>query len=260
MTDRLKYKVTPGFEFLEEWIRNLPEYFPDNGESIFKSRNEVKIFNVGELQLNVKAFKIPNWFNRIVYVYFRNSKAARSFNYASKFYSLDIPTPEAVAYLECLSFGLLGRSYYISLHYNYDFTLREVLNYQVPERDEILRQWTRFTHQKLHLNNIYHLDYSPGNTLIKKDNGIYEFNIIDLNRMKFKKIDFEKGIRNFRQLDTDRQTLELLASEYAMLRGEDTGKAFQILIASDHKNKLSRQRRGSFKKILRSVFKSGRVA
>ena len=257
MTRRIKYKVAPGFEHLADWIRNLPEYFPVNGESIFKSRNEVKIFTVGEFQLNVKAFRIPNWINRFVYIYLRNSKAERSYNYARKLESLDIPTPKAVGYLECLSGGLLENSYYISLHFQHDFTLREVLNYEVPERDEILRQWTRLTYQKLHLNNIYHLDYSPGNTLIKKTENTYEFSIIDLNRMSFRKINFIKGLRNFRQLDTDNQTLQLLASEYAKLRGEDGLKAQKILIRYDKKNKLSRQRRGSLKKAIRSFFKSG---
>jgi hypothetical protein len=257
---KIKYQIAPGFEHLDEWIRNLPEYFEANGESIFKSRNEVKTFIVGDLQLNVKAFKIPNWINRIVYVYLRDSKAARSFNYARKLSSLEISTPDAVGYLECLSFGLLGKSYYISLHCQYDFTLREVLNYQVTDRDEILRQWIHFTYERLHRNNILHLDYSPGNTLIKKVKDRFEFNIIDLNRMTFREINFEKGLQNFRQLDTDRQTLQLIASEYAGLRKKDAAKALKILIDSDRKNKLSRHRRGSFKKAVRSIFRSGRVA
>lgn len=254
---RIKYQIAPGFENLEDWIRNLPEYFSENGETIFKSRNEVKVFNVGDYQLNVKAFKVPNWINRMAYVYLRGSKAERSFNYARKFHSLDVPTPKAVAYVECLSFGLLSRSYYVSLHCPYDFTLREVLRYQVSDHDEILRQWTRFTYEKLHMNNIYHLDYSPGNTLINNVNGMYEFNIIDLNRMSFREINFEKGLQNFRQLDTDRQTLQLLASEYAMLKGKDIGKAIRILIDYDKRNKMSRHRRGSFKKAIKSVLRFG---
>lgn len=260
MTQKIKYKLAPGYESLDTWIRNLPEYFPDNGESIFKSRNEVKIFNVGEYRLNVKAFKVPNWINRLAYVYLRGSKAERSYDYACKFLSLDVPTPKAVGFVECLSHGLLGRSYYVSLHCDNDFTLREVLRYQVSDHDEILRQWVKFTYQKLHLNNIYHLDYSPGNTLIKKVDGRYEFNIVDLNRMSFREIDFEKGLQNFRQLDTDRQTLQLLASEYASLRGRDAGKAMRILINYDLKNKRSRHRHASIKQTLKSIFRFGRAA
>ena len=85
-------------------------------------------------------------------------------------------------------------------------------------------------------------------------------NIIDLNRMSFRKIDFEKGLQNFRQLDTDRQTLQLLASEYALLRGKDTGKAMQMLIDYDLKNKRSRHRHASIKQTLKSIFRFGRAA
>lgn len=257
---RIRYQIAPGFELLKDWIINLPEYFPNNGQSIFKSRNEIKIFNTGKFQLNVKAFRVPNWINRFVYVYLRKSKAERSYKYARKLFSLDIPTPGAVGYAECVAWGLLRRSFYVSIHFQYDFTLREVLNYEIPDREEILRLWTRFTYHKLHMNNIYHHDYSPGNTLIRKSDKTYEFSIIDLNRMSFRKINFTLGIRNFRQLDTDGQTLQLLASEYAKLRGEDEIKASKILTIYDKKNKLSRQIRGSLKNRIQSIFKSGHDA
>ena len=254
---RIKYQLAPGFEHLENWIRELPEYFANNGQSIFKSRNEVKIFDVEKFQLNVKAFKVPNLINRFAYVYIRGSKAERSYNYASKFFSLGIPTPRAIGFVECLSNGLLRNSYFISLHCNYDFTLREVLNYQVSGRDEILCQWIGFTFLKLHQNNIFHRDYSPGNVLINKVDNKYEFNIIDLNRMKFKYIDFNTGLKNFRQLDTDHDTLQLLASEYARLRGQDKMKASNRLFKYDRKNKLSRHGRGKIKRAVKLIFRSG---
>jgi hypothetical protein len=218
------------------------------------------VFTVGNFQLNVKAFKVPNLINRFVYVYFRGSKAARSFKYAREFLSLGVATPAAVGYIDCIENGLLHESYYISIHYKYEFTLREVLNYQVADHDTILRQWVRFTYEKLHLNNIFHLDYSPGNTLICRiDNG-YDFQIVDLNRMVFGPISFERGLCNFRQLDTDRQTLELLAAEYASLRHQDEGKAMGVLIAFDRKNKASRFRHEKFKQLIRSIFRFGRAA
>jgi len=260
MNRKIKYEVAPEFGELKTWISQLPLNFSSSGETIFKSRNEVKVFTVGKYQLNVKAFKIPNLFNRFVYVYFRGSKAARSFRYARKFLSLDIATPAAIGYVDCIEGGLLSNSYYISIHYKNEFTLREVLNYQVADHDAILRQWVRFTYENLHQNNIFHLDYSPGNTLICRTENGFDFQIVDLNRMSFGHIDFEKGLFNFRQLDTDRQTLELLAAEYASLCHKDAGKAMKILIDFDRKNKASRSRHGRIKKLIRSVFRFGRDA
>ena len=255
---KITYKIAPEFRELESWISHLHLNFSGDGETIFKSRNEVKVFNVGDYQLNVKAFKIPNLINRIVYIYFRGSKAARSFRYARRFFSLGIATPAAVGYVECKEGWGLKESYYISVHYRNEFTLREVLNYQVADHDVILRQWVRFTYEKLHLNNIFHLDYSPGNTLISKTGNGYDFQIVDLNRMSFGPISFERGLFNFRQLDTNRQTLELLAAEYASLCHQDEGKAMKILIDYDRKNKVSRRRRGKLKKLFRSIFRIGR--
>ena len=260
MSRKIKYTVAPEFRELEPWIKRLHSEFAVSGETIFKSRNEVKIFEVDGYLLNVKAFKIPNLINRFVYVYFRGSKAARSYQYARKFLSLGIATPAAVGFVECTESGLLKESYYISIHYKNDFTLREVLNYQVADHDLILRQWVRFTYEKLHRNGIFHLDYSPGNTLISRKENLFDFQIIDLNRMRFGKISFEQGLFNFRQLDTNRQTLELLASEYASLCFKDSGRAIRILLAYDRKNKASRYRHDRFRDWFGSVFRSGRDA
>ena len=259
MSKKIKYEVAPEFRELELWISQLPASFSGDGVTIFKSRNEVKVFSVGNYQLNVKSFKVPNLINQFVYVYFRGSKAARSYSYARKFFSLGIPTPAAVGYLECVEGGFLKESYYVSVHYNNEFTLREVLNYQVADHDAILREWVRFTYEKLHQNNIFHLDYSPGNTLICRKDNEFDFQIVDLNRMSFGPIGFERGLCNFRQLDTDRQTLELLAAEYASLCHKDAGKAMKILITFDLKNKESRRRHKRIKELIGSIFRSGRV-
>jgi hypothetical protein len=260
MFKKIKYNVAPEYSELAPWICRLPVDFADSGETIFKSRNEVKIFTIGNFVVNVKSFKIPNFINRFVYVYFRGSKAARSYRYARKFLSLGIATPPAIGYLECIEGGTLKESYYISIHFKNEFTLREVLNYQVADHDAILRQWVRFTYEKLHLNNIFHLDYSPGNTLIRRKDNTYDFQIVDLNRMRFGRINFEKGLCNFRQLDTDRQTLELLATEYASLCHKDIGNAMKALIGFDLKNKANRRRHDKIKSLIGSIFKSGHVA
>jgi len=255
MLKKIKYKIAPGFEALESWVKNLPDCFPVSGKTIFKDRNEVKVFEEQGFELNVKAFKIPNRVNRIAYVYFRGSKAARSFQNAMRFTDAGATTPGPVAYLECLSKGMLRESYYVSLNYHNDFTLRDVLNNLVPDKEKILIQWVRFTWQHLHQQGIYHLDYSPGNTLVRRNGQQYYFAVVDLNRMKFTTVNFEKGVQNFRQLDTDEETLRLIASEYASLCGEPAGKAIDILLRFDQQNKAFRRRKNNFKKNAGTILK-----
>ena len=237
MSEKIKYEIAPEFGELESWIRELPSNFSSSGETIFKLRNEVKVFNIGKYHLNVKAFKVPNLINRFVYVYFRGSKAARSYSYARKFLSLGIATPMAVGFVECTKNGLLTKSYYVSLHLSYNYTLREVLDFKVELRDKILRQWVRFTYEKLHKNGILHLDYSPGNILITKTDGQFHFSIVDLNRMAFGPVSFEKGLSNFCRLWVDHDTIRLVGREYALLRGENPEKAAKIIVG------IFRQRR-----------------
>jgi hypothetical protein len=258
MSEKIKYEIAPEFGELEPWIGQLPSNFSRSGETIFKLRNEVKVFNVGNYQLNVKAFKVPNLINRFVYVYFRGSKAARSYRYARKFLSLGIATPKAIGFVECTKNGLLTKSYYISLHLRYNYSLREALDFQVELRDEVLRQWVRFTYNKLHKNGIFHLDYSPGNTLITKTDGQFQFNIVDLNRMTFGPISFKKGLSNFCRLEVDHTTLGLIGREYALLRGENSEKAAKNIVDIYRKGGTNLKKREYLKDIFKWMFRSGR--
>lgn len=248
MRKEIRYKIAPGFELLDSWVGKLPDYFPSNGVSIFKDRNEVKVFEDHGFSLNVKAFKLANLVNRFAYVYLRGSKARRSYQNALRFLDEGASTPVPVAYVECLSYGLLQESFYVSLHFRHDFSLRDVLNCLVPDKENILKQWVNFTWNHLHRHGIYHMDYSPGNTLVQKVNDQYHFAVVDLNRMMFMPVGFEKGIENFRQLDTDEESLRLIATEYAHLCGESPEKAIELLLKFDRSNKAFRGRKNKLNK------------
>lgn len=248
---KIKYRIAPGFEELEKWIKNLPYFFSANGISLYKDRNEVKVFKEIGFELNVKSFKIPNIVNRFAYVYIRGSKADRSFQNAMRFLDAGAATPTPVAFVECITNCQLAESFYLSLNYPYEFNLHDVLSNKVSDKENIIRQWVQFTWQKLHRAGIFHQDYSPGNTLIKNDEGKYNFSIIDLNRMRFTSVGFELGIQNFRQLDTNAETLELIASEYAKLCGESCEKACSLLLSADKKNKDFRRMKGKLKNLFK---------
>jgi len=255
---KIKYKIAPEFKDLESWFRRLPSDFSDNGETIYKLRNEIKVFSVGNLLLNVKAFKVPNLVNRFAYLHFRDSKSARSYRYARKFLTLGIPTPTAIGQADCSEYGLLTNSYYISLHLNCNYTLKDALDFPDKKKKEILIPWIRFTYEKLHKNDIYHLDYSPGNTLITEINGAYQFSIVDINRLSFGKINFEKGLSNFSRLGVDQTTYEFVGSEYAKLRGENPEKAAKKMVDINRICQEKLKRLNLFKEILKRVFRYGR--
>lgn len=190
----------------------------------------IKSFDVNGLKLNVKSFKVPNVFNSLVYKYIRPSKAKRSFEYASRLIDCGISTPFPIAYLENSSAFGLKSSYYISQHIDYDFEFRELIHKpQFPERNKILQQFSAFTF-KLHENKVNFLDHSPGNTLITKDDSGYNFYLIDLNRMRFQTMIFDKRMHNFRRLWLSKTMIKVIAETYAKLYNKSYQETHDLML------------------------------
>ena len=201
-------------ETISKVVRSFESY--DGGEG---KRNTIKKISTDNLDLNIKAFKIPHLINRIAYSFFRKSKANRSFEYAKKLLEIGINTPDPLAYFEYSSFNILNKSFFISCHLNYDLTYRELINnLNYPDHDIILREFTRFTFD-LHEKGINFLDHSAGNTLIKKNNntGKYDFYLVDLNRMKFHSMSLNDRMKNFAKLTSRKEMVKVMANEYSKL-------------------------------------------
>lgn len=180
-------------------------------------RNKIKIVTLDDVEYNIKNFKLPNAVNQVVYKFFRKSKARRSFEFANKLLSFGIKTPKPIAFFEYTTPLLFKKSYYISEHLAYELTYRELINIpDYPNHEEILRLFTRFTFQ-LHEKGINFLDHSPGNTLIRKVNGEYEFYLVDLNRMEFHEMSFDARMKNFAKLSPKDNMLAIMSDEYAKL-------------------------------------------
>ena len=201
----------------------------DSFEGGVGDRNTIKIINIEGINVNIKAFKIPNIFNQIAYRFFRKSKAQRSFEYAKKLIELGVGTPKPLAFFEFNTLLLFKKSFYLSEQLDCDLTYRELitdLNY--PNYETILRAFTRFTYL-LHERGIQFLDHSPGNTLIKKNGNIYDFYLVDLNRMNFGELDFETRIKNFSRLTMYKSMVEIMSDEYAKCSGEDYELIFNLM-------------------------------
>ncbi|MAB48199.1 MAG: Kdo domain containing protein [Flavobacteriaceae bacterium] len=194
------------------------ENFDHEGEMIGNGyRNVIKILTIDGQRYNIKEFKVPNLVNKIVYRFFRKSKAERSFLYGQRLLDLGILTPSPEAYIEYKSLFIFGKSYYISKQLEYDFTIRKLIDEpECDDYDNILRQFTQFTY-KLHENGIHFLDHSPGNTLIKKTSTGYDFYLVDLNRMEFKTLTYDERMANFARLSPKDYMLDIISDEYAKL-------------------------------------------
>jgi len=120
-----KQKINPHYkkEF-KDFLLNIKEHFNSSEKSIHKARNEIKILSHANQEVVVKSFKVPHLLNRLVYSFFRESKAKKSYEYSMKIIEF---VPKPIGYIEFFKQGLLHESYFVSEHFDYDFTIREPL-------------------------------------------------------------------------------------------------------------------------------------
>ncbi len=224
--------IHPKYQDEKKQLESFISAFDTEGEYVTRGeRNVIKSFDLKGEKINIKSFRIPNAFNSLVYKYFRKSKAKRSFEYAERLINSAIQTPFPIAYIEKHTVFGLKESYYISKHIDYDFDFRVLIHQpKFFEREKILQQFTDFTF-KLHESNVNFLDHSPGNTLIvKKEEGTYDFYLIDLNRMRFESMGFEKRMENFRRLWISKTMVTIIAKRYAELSQKPNDEVYERML------------------------------
>lgn len=217
----LKIEITPGYEHLQDFLTQLPVCFEQgDGRTIHVGRNVIKVMEADGIQLNVKRYHVPSFFNRIVYSFFRVPKGKRAFTYPNILLQKGFETPGPVAYVEERAGGLIGYSYFVSLQCPYRRKFYEFGNASIADCREVVSAFARLT-ARLHEAEIYHRDYSPGNILFDYVDGQYHFSLVDINRMEFGPVSVEKGCANFARLWGQKDFFLQLAQDYASARGVD---------------------------------------
>ncbi len=222
--------VSREYQQLEKFVEDLPRIFESEGETIWRKRNEVKVFEVNGLRVNVKRYCIPPFFfNRIVYLLFRRPKAVRAYEYATYLLSKDIATPAPIAYSVARKGLLMWYSYFVSLHLDDITSLSELCEGGLDEPcHELLSSFGRYT-ASLHDKGIYHKDYSSANILYRPTSEPH-FCLVDINRMRFGEVTMEQGCTNLERLSCTEQMLSIVAQSYATARGFDPYQCTQIAL------------------------------
>ena len=244
----MRYHYHQNFSKYKTKVETFVTNFNISGKDfVIGNRNSIKLFELDGKTISIKSFKKPNIINKIAYKYFRKSKARRSFEYASKLIELQIGTPKPIAFYENYDLVGLLDSYYACEHLENVFEFREIVqNTAFKNRDEILRQFTRFSFE-MHQKGIEFLDHSPGNTLIRKNNdGSYSFFLVDLNRMQFHEtIDFKTRMKNLSKITHKKDMIAVMSNEYAKLSGEDETTIFETMwgFTADFQFRFHRKKR-----------------
>ena len=225
----MKQCLNPSYDRLASFVARLPERFAHEGRVIYKERNEIRVFEeASDLPINAKRYKVPIWINRVIYSFFRKSKAQRAYEYAFELERRGFSTAAPIAYLLFYRGGLLHESYFISKQLNAR-PIYTWIQLSTVEAEPYYRALGRYVGQ-LHQAGIYHADLSPGNILFEWIDGQARFYLIDINRMRFGKVSFRQGCANFARIWGNKQSFIWMAESYAEQTGADPAKSIRLIL------------------------------
>ena len=225
-----KVKVANNYSRMIYWVKSLSVRW-NNGEgfTIHDRRNELREMSFNGVDMVVKRFATPNIINRIAYGLFRKSKAQRSYEYAVQLNNLSIKSPTPIAYYTERCGLFFSKSYYISQKSVCRYTFYDVINNKNLENRNLYLKHVGVMTAKMHEAGIYPLDYSGGNILLDVIDGKVQFELVDLNRMAFGKVDVNKGCKGFERLNVEPEALEIMALNYARERSFDVEKCIELV-------------------------------
>ena len=250
----------PSFRYLAPDLKVLEEQFTANENLLYAKRNVIKKMQLGSQAVVVKSFKPPGLIRALIYANVQKSKALRSYENALKLQQLGILTPEPIAVIEYTRGYRLTESYYITRHYPHEYTMEAVLkkaaasdqSMECSEQSQsmaIVEAFVQFTFN-MHQANVLHCDHNPNNTLIGEKDGAFEFAIIDLNRMRFKKLSLVQRLNEFVRLSDDPFVLSKISTTYAQCLGLPANGCHDILMKLMRRRGRIRRAKQFFKKIM----------
>jgi hypothetical protein len=248
---KVNIHISPDFSTMNNFMKSVPQIFDDEGETLKKDRNEIKVIWHGQLRLCIKSFNRVTTFNRLMYSWFRSTKAKRSYRVARRLEKIGINTPKPVGYIEVYGrWGILKKAFYVSIYYEHDFDLTAVLNTDNGDQERILSCFSQYMAHVVHPLGAWHNDLSSGNVLVNvKGEEDWSFSFIDLNRVKFKRyISPARGLINLKKLTNKPVFLALMAEQYALAANRREQLYAALLL---RKNFLFSFRRFYRKKVLR---------
>ena len=230
MTRVRRMHVREAYRSYGSGIGELHRYRGMQGVTLHSGRNVIRTATLvgppgDSIEVAVKAFRVPDRLRGFVYARLRPSKARRSMAHAETLLELGIGTPDPVAWIEYENAGCLRESYYICRHWPFDVDLTELLYRRgsLGERTEaLLEQLARFTFLQ-HENGVQHLDYNPGNILVRSRGERFDLVLVDLNRLRFRPLDMDDRIFGLVRLTTSVDYLRIIGREYAGMCGVDPG-------------------------------------
>lgn len=238
-------RLYPGHEGLDSFMRSLPDAFArGEGTLIHDGRNQLRILSHEGVEYVVKSYQVPLLPNRLVYGFLRSSKAERALLNAQRLMQIGIGSPEPVGFINIRCGLLFTHSYMVTVRSRCPFRYDMLLSRHFDCLEQVCREVGRCT-ALMHEHGMYNMDYSRGNILFdvsprptaQGDRLVSEaqacprvrLEMVDLNRIRFGRIDLHKGCRNFDRLPATASMHRWMAQEYARVRHLDSQECYSLI-------------------------------
>lgn len=223
-----------GEEQMRGWLEGLPERFAGEGRVIYKGRNELREMQAGARRLVVKRFKRDSLIQKLVRRFVKG-KAEKSFRNACRLIECGINTPHPVGWLEVRN----GAGFRTDQYYVCEYTdARPIAGQVIDERkyDPEFMKALAGLFVTLHEKGIYFRDSNNTNIrYVRTPDGI-EFELIDINRMRFKDMSEDECFENMTKFCYPTPGFRYMLGEYVKLRGWPADRAergLQVKLKSD---------------------------
>ncbi|RRD74681.1 lipopolysaccharide kinase InaA family protein [Tannerella forsythia] len=237
---------------IEAFLKRLPTVFDDEGEMLYDKRNQVKRFVLPSGRpVVVKRFKKPNLIQRIVYSFFKKTKAKRAFLHAAVLRDRGFGTPHEIAYLEERRTRLLSYCYFLSEEDGAPAVYERLVAQQPFDR--VMADDFAALVAALHQKSILHGDLNPTNVLFReRGDGHYTFSLIDTNRMRVKslggKFTPSECFDNLTRFSAQGELYDFVLTKYIEYRGWDIETSFARAIKIKRRHDACWDRRKAFLK------------
>ena len=245
----MKTTVHKDYSHMDRFIRNLPAgLFAYTGLTVHDGRNCVKVLADCGQPVVVKKFRKPNPLNRVIYTFFRGSKAERAYGNANRLLELGVMTPQPIGFVDVREKGLL-RTCYLATEYTDYEPIWDLVNGEEKDNEILFNCFVRFT-VTLHEKGVRHDDYNLSNVLYKRrDDGRYDFMLIDVNRMGFGPMGKQVCISNIKRMCANPDFTYRFAKKYAELRGWNVYRCVAVTSYYRLAFERSRNRKRYFKEL-----------
>ena len=245
----VRVRICEPYRELGDQIAELPRSLDHRGVTLHARRNLIKRLCITSpegqsIDVVVKAFAVPARLRGFVYAHVRRPKASRCMSNATRLLEKGIHTPDPIACIEYHDFGCLRQSHYVSRYWHHDYDLTALLYRGIshgPGAHALLEQLALFTAAQ-HDRGVQHLDYNPGNILVRTRGDGFDFSLIDINRLRFKQLGLKDRISGLVRLTTITEHLRTIGRRYAMLYGMDPDDFCRRLAVAHHRFVTKRRR------------------